>query len=907
MTSRAFRFAMRLLALLAATGVEAQAQAQAPAQAPAPVVSGVEIRGTNDASLARHLTIRIGEPSDPETIRSTVLLLSAMDLFDEVAAEEEPQADGTVHLVFQVQETSRVGDLVFVTRTAETGVEVPLPSGVAKGLTQVASLRRGEPFRERTLEDARARMTEWLRMNAYRGATVEVQPQATEEASRRPGPIRDLKILVLKAKQEVLASSRIDGWPRALPPPPSPAKVGEALTDETLARWRENLLAVLWKSSHYRAQVRTESVAGDLVFFVTPGPPFDLKLGLLNADEGARALSRFQKEGLSQEAIEETMSAIETDFLKRGYRDVEVDFQETPAGSRMTGEFVVRPGKAWVVGSVEYQVDSVPTPRVSPLATQVPWIDADIEAERTRLLVELVQDGYAGASVTHEESGDPANAKVIFKIVPGSLTTISSVVLEGAPPAQDRSHESAVELKTRESQPLRNADVARDRTALIASLRDDGYIDARVEATTEFSDDRSTVVVTFHVNPGPRVRVGRIMIIGLEVTKPLVVLRESRLKEGDFLSYQKLLDTQSSLSGTGLFTSVQIRELESEEDERDLIIEVVEGPRTTIVPGLGYAQDDSFRGSLELTRLNISGHGRTASVFVRGSVQGSKKALVSFTEPYAFHRRQSLNVQVYGEDDRSRPDFDFQRVGFQASTTFPVLGGNIITRYTFQNTVTLNVETSCAEVNRTLCDGKISGPSIGYVHDTRNDAIYPRRGMVYSFETLLSASKLGGDSFLKGSVFVARYDEVRAGLVIAASGRLGLSRAFGSTTELPLPERFFAGGPSLMRAFKTDEVGPGDLNEAGEFVPSGGNALLAFALEARFDVFRSFGVQAFAETGNVYSQVNELAFRDFREVGGIGITYRSPFGPLRLDWGFKLDRRPGEDRHQLHLAVGYAF
>jgi outer membrane protein insertion porin family len=90
-------------------------------------------------------------------------------------------------------------------------------------------------------------------------------------------------------------------------------------------------------------------------------------------------------------------------------------------------------------------------------------------------------------------------------------------------------------------------------------------------------------------------------------------------------------------------------------------------------------------------------------------------------------------------------------------------------------------------------------------------------------------------------------------------------------------------------------------------VPSGGNALLAFALEARFDVFRSFGVQAFAETGNVYSQVNELAFRDFREVGGIGITYRSPFGPLRLDWGFKLDRRPGEDRHQLHLAVGYAF
>jgi outer membrane protein insertion porin family len=110
-----------------------------------------------------------------------------------------------------------------------------------------------------------------------------------------------------------------------------------------------------------------------------------------------------------------------------------------------------------------------------------------------------------------------------------------------------------------------------------------------------------------------------------------------------------------------------------------------------------------------------------------------------------------------------------------------------------------------------------------------------------------------------------------------------------------------------MRAFKTDEVGPGDYNAAGEFVPSGGNALVAFTLEARVDLARSFGFQVFGEMGNVYSSVGEIEFRDLREVAGIGLTYRSPFGPLRLDWGFKLDRRPGEDRHQLHLAVGYAF
>jgi outer membrane protein insertion porin family len=897
MTRRWLREAASLVVLLSARSVFAQA----------PIVSAVEIKGSSDPTLVRYLTARAGAPSDPETIRSSVLLLSAMDLFDEIQVEQEPQTDGTLHLVFNVQETPRVGDLVFVTRLADTSVEVPLPSGMARALAAAAGLRFNEPFRDKSLLDAATRMTEWLRANAYKRATVEVEPQPEQTGTNRAGFVRDIRIRVLDARPETLVSSRIDGWPATLPPPKSPAHAGASLTDDTVKAWKDELLAILWKQTHYRAQIRTESVAGDLVFFVTPGPPYDLKLDLLSEKEQSRARARFEQEGLSQDAIEQTMSTIESDFVKRGYRDIEVDFKESPKGARMNGEFATRPGRAWVVGSIEYQVDGVLSPRVSPLSVGVPWVDADLAAERTRLLAELVQQGYAGAAVTQEESGDPGNARVTFKIVPGSLTTIASVAIEGAPPLASRGRDSAIELKTREAQPFRNADVTRDRGALVTSLRDDGYVDARVEATAEFSDDRTKAAVTFHVTPGPRVRVGRILVLGLEVTKPVVVLRESRLKEGDFLSFQKLLDTQSSLSATGLFTSVQVRELTSGDDQRDLIIEVIEGPRTTVIPGLGWQQTDSWRASAELTRLNVSGRGRTVSAFLRSSVAGSKKAVLAITEPYAFGRRQPVRLQVYGEDDRSRTAFDFQRVGFQIETPFPILGGSMIVKYTFQKTVTQNVATSCAEVDRTLCDGKISGPSLAYIHDTRNDPINPRRGTVYSVEGLLSAAKLGGDSFLKGAGFIAHYQEVRAGIVIAGAARLGLARAFGTSTELPLPERFFAGGPSVMRAFKTDEVGPGYYNAEGVFVPNGGNALLAVALETRVDLARSLGFQVFAEMGNVYPSVTSMQLNDLREVAGIGLTYRSPFGPLRLDWGFKLDKRPGENRHELHLAVGYAF
>jgi outer membrane protein insertion porin family len=895
--------------------LQALAQTPPPAEVPpqtstppAPRVSSIEIRGASDPSVVQYLTAKVGEPGDAEVIRSSVLLLSALDLFDEITVEQEIAADGTLGLVFKVVETPRLGEMRFVTRSMETGLDVPVGSSLSKALERAAGLRTREPFRDKALVDASARMTEWLRANAYPRATIEIEPIQDAVVSRHRGFIRDLRVRVLMPKQETLVSSRIDGWPNTLPVPKSPARLGEALTVERMEEWKQTLLELLWKKTYLHAQVKTVSVEGDLVFFVTPGAPFALKLTLLTPEEQLKARERFEKEGLSQDAIEETMSAIEADYVKRGYRDVDVDFMETPGPGQATGEFAVRLGPAWMLSAIEYQTNGVTTsiPEDAGLEVGNPWIDADVEAEKSRLRAQLIQSGHAGALVSHEESGEPGSAKVTFKMVPGSLTTIASVVLEGAPALRDRSASSVVELRTREASPFRNADVARDRTTLLASLRDDGYLDARVDVSTDFSDDRTAVAVAFLVTPGPRVRVGQILVVGLEDTKETVVLRESRLKEGDFLSYQKLLDTQAGLSATGLFTNVQIRELPGDDDQRDVIIELTEGPRTTIVPGLGYAEAERWRASVELTRLNISGLGRTASLFLRSSLKGSR-ALLSLTEPYAFGRRQPVNVRFYAEDDRSRDAFDFQRLGFQTQTVFPLGSSNLLFQYTFQKTTTTTLEKPCAEVNRDLCDGKISGPSLGFVYDTRSDALDPRRGTLLSVETLLSAAKLGGDSFVKGSVFIARYEEIRAGTVLAGSARLGLSRAFADSVELPLPERFFAGGASLMRGFKIDEVGPGRLSTEGVFVPSGGNALLAAAIEARFDITASLGFQIFAETGNVFRRVAAIKIGDLREVAGVGLRYRSPFGPLRLDWGFKLDRREGESLGQLHLGVGYAF
>jgi outer membrane protein insertion porin family len=134
--------------------------------------------------------------------------------------------------------------------------------------------------------------------------------------------------------------------------------------------------------------------------------------------------------------------------------------------------------------------------------------------------------------------------------------------------------------------------------------------------------------------------------------------------------------------------------------------------------------------------------------------------------------------------------------------------------------------------------------------------------------------------------------------VLALSARLGLARTFGlgESLLLPRPDRFYAGGDYSLRGFRIDAVNP-----------LGGNALLLGGAELRIDTWRDFSTAVFAEAGNVFPLVSRVDVRDLRYTAGVGLRYKSAFGPLRVDWGFKLNRRDGESRSRLHVTIGHAF
>jgi outer membrane protein assembly factor BamA len=144
-------------------------------------------------------------------------------------------------------------------------------------------------------------------------------------------------------------------------------------------------------------------------------------------------------------------------------------------------------------------------------------------------------------------------------------------------------------------------------------------------------------------------------------------------------------------------------------------------------------------------------------------------------------------------------------------------------------------------------------------------------------------------------------NRLKTRFVYAGGVRVGLARGLGGQDLVP-SERFFAGGGTTIRGFQQDRVGPLLVGE-----PIGGNAVLIINNEVRHPLFWIVDGVGFVDAGNVYPKVSDFSFSDIRKSAGVGVRLRTPYFLLRLDYGVKLDRRPGERVGQLFFSIGQAF
>ena len=292
------------------------------------------------------------------------------------------------------------------------------------------------------------------------------------------------------------------------------------------------------------------------------------------------------------------------------------------------------------------------------------------------------------------------------------------------------------------------------------------------------------------------------------------------------------------------------------------------------------------RITLEFSRNNVFG---TASLFTFVTQIGpwEKRGVLSWEQPYFFNLpfKSFINAWIEEEDRKS---FDYNKKGISL-TNIKRFNRNIIVLYRMRwtRTILFNLEISESEVDKEHRPFSTSSIAGTLIVDRRDDTFNPEKGFFLSLTSEWAYPLLGAESkYFKNFFQFQNYIPLNSKLNFSSTMRFGL--AWG---KVPVSERFFAGGSNSFRGEKFDELGPKD---PISLKPVGGKALVLFNFELRFPLARTlknlYGA-IFYDNGNLFSEPREIRIKGLRNAIGFGIRYKTPLGPIRIDFGMDLQKR----------------
>jgi outer membrane protein insertion porin family len=442
----------------------------------------------------------------------------------------------------------------------------------------------------------------------------------------------------------------------------------------------------------------------------------------------------------------------------------------------------------------------------------------------------------------------------------------------------------------------------KDMLAVSELYSNNGYALASVLPDLQPDEQSKKVKVFLNISEGDKYKMGRIEISGNTKTRDKVIRREIRLDEGETFDSSKLKRSYDRINNLGFFESVELVPKPKYEDKTvDVNIKVKERPTGFLSIGGGYSSQDKFIATADVTQGNLFGKGQY--IKLKGEFGGQSSYYeFSFRDPYFLDTRYSFSTGVY-KHTKSYISYDKDAYGFYFGfgRSFAEYWRGDIT-YNFEKSDITDVDPD-ASVVVTDQEGRhtLSSVTTNVVRDSRNNYIDPTRGSRNSLTTTLAG--LGGDyGFFKGLIDSGWYFPWGE-TTFLVRGRFGYATELFDK-QLPLYERFYVGGMTTVRGIGFGEAGPKDPYTDD---PIGGETELIFNTEFIFPISPEMKLKGvvFFDAGNSYEGFTE--FGTLRYTTGLGIRWISPFGPIRLEWGYNLDKEPGESSSKFEFAFGSFF
>ena len=719
-----------------------------------------------------------------------------------------------------------------------------------------------------------------------------------------------------------------------------PVKVGETMTDEKTAE----AIKALYATGFFQ-DVRLESRDGVLIVTVQERPSI-AKVTLVGIKEfseddlkaGLKQTGLAEGRVLDRALLGKAEQELQRQYFNRGKYAVEIKSTLTPLErNRVAVQFDVVEGKSAkiqqinIVGNQAFKEKELLKQFTSTTPGWLTWYTKNDQYSKTRLSGDIealrsfyLNRGYLEFTVDSSQvsiSPDKQGIYITINVTEGPQYKVSDLKFAGQLLVPEAELRQLVTFKPGE---VFSRERLTESTKKIGDrLGNDGYAFANVNAVPELDREKNTVAFTLFVDPGRRVYVNRVNVVGNNKTRDEVVRREIRQMEGAYYNAEKINLSRDRLNRLGYFNDVNIEtpSVAGTTDQVDVNVGVTEKPTGNILLGAGFSSSEGLVLSGSVSQNNVFGTGnRLAAQINSGSVNTVYS--LSYTNPYFTIDGISLGYDLYRRDVDATSLDD---VGEYESSTYGVgvrLGLPLNERdsmsfgLTYEQIAIETTPNSPTQYQQFVStfgeDNDTLRLDSSWARDTRNHYLFPTKGTLQRVYGEVG-TPVGSLQYYKLSYQQQHFFPLTKNLTLMLNGEIGIG---GGLSGKPLPffKNFYAGGTGSVRGFKNGTLGPKDVNgdALGGDKRVVGNAELFFPVPGLKDD-ESLRMSVFADVGASFGPNDaQNRYKDFdvgelRYSAGLAVLWVSPLGPLKFSLAQPLVSQDGDKKEVFQFTLGNTF
>tara|TARA_Y100000589_G_C27190551_1_gene644623 strand:- start:544 stop:2781 length:2238 start_codon:yes stop_codon:yes gene_type:complete len=514
-------------------------------------------------------------------------------------------------------------------------------------------------------------------------------------------------------------------------------------------------------------------------------------------------------------------------------------------------------------------------------------------------------------SATGELSLDNSSFYVLFSIFEGKKYSIRDINFKSS--IKSLNLENLKSVVTIKKGSIYNSSLLEKSVNKISDeLGNQGYAFVNVQSVLDLDRSSNLVDITLNISESSKVYVERINIRGNERTLDKVIRREFTFSEGDPYNSQKISESVNKIRNLGIFEKVDLETNRGTSNDKTILdLKIQEKSTGELSLGMGISSSDGPLGDFSVKERNFLGKGQKLSTSLRLSSK-TQEIDLSFTDPYFLDNNYSAGFDLFRKsaDLQDTSSFNSKTVGFSLRVGYP-LSEKLKSKlsYTLRKDTIADFSSDISSFIRSEKGSNLES-SIGYElsYNELNSFMFPTEGYLFRFSQTFAG--LGGDkTFIKNTIDYSYYNEIWENIVTNIVFNQGYIHGLGD--DVSIVDRFFVGGSNL-RGFKSGGIGPRDVVTDDSL---GGNMYYSGTAQVKFPLSRDSDLPV---KGLFFTQIGSLTMIDvsgnnLSDIGsprvsvGIGTSWQTPVGPLRIDYSEAVKKQSFDKTQKIYFSFGTRF